>query len=65
MVGVERLQQVVALNVLEIAIGAHLQLVAGSLVADDDAVLVHLQGRKVTAPRKGLYIISGKKYIVK
>ena len=30
-----------------------------------DQNVYDLQGRKVTAPRKGLYIISGKKYIVK
>ena len=33
------------LDVLEVAIGGYLQLVAGGVVADDDAVLVHLQGR--------------------
>ena len=37
-------EQVVALYVFEIAVGAHLQLFAGGVVGHDDAVLVHLQG---------------------
>ena len=40
------LEQVVALNVLEIAVGAYLELVASSIVADDDTMLVLLEGVK-------------------
>ena len=38
------LKQLVAFNILEVLIGADLQLVGCILVADDDAVLVHLKG---------------------
>ena len=45
------------LDVLEVAVGAYLQFVAGSIVADDDAMLVHLQSRDgphvVDAPLDG------------
>ena len=34
--------EIVLLDVLEVAVGAHLQLVARSLVGHDDAMLVHL-----------------------
>ena len=45
-----RLQQrrrveVVALDVLEVAVGRHLQLHAGILVGDDDGMPMHLQGK--------------------
>ena len=36
-------EEVVFLDVLEIAVGTHLQFVGGGFVADDDAMLVHLQ----------------------
>ena len=39
------LKKVVLLDVLEVAVGADLQFVAGGIVGYDDAVLVHLQGQ--------------------
>lgn len=36
-----------------------------AIVTDADQNVYDLQGRKVAAPQKGLYIINGKKYIVK
>ena len=39
------LEQLVALDVLEVLVGGYLQFVGSLLVADDDAVLVHLEGR--------------------
>ena len=39
------LLQVVFLDVLEVLVGSDLQLVGGGLVANDDAMLVGLQGR--------------------
>ena len=45
MYGWRALEELVALDVLEILVGGDLQFVGGFLVADDDAVLVHLEGR--------------------
>ena len=45
MYGWRALEELVALDVLEVLVGGDLQFVGGFLVADDDTVLVHLQGR--------------------
>ena len=37
--------QIVFLDILEVLVGSNLQLVGGGLVSNDDAVLMHLQGR--------------------
>ena len=47
------LQDLILFDVLEVLVGADLQLVGGLLVADDDTVLVHLQGRD------GPHVIDG------
>ena len=39
------LKQLVAFDILEILIGADLQLIGSLFVADDDAMLVHLESR--------------------
>ena len=39
------LKYIVLLDVLEILIGSNLQLIGSLLIADDDTMLVHLQGR--------------------
>jgi hypothetical protein len=36
-----------------------------SSTTDDSKVIYDLQGRRVTAPKKGLYIVNGRKVIIK